>query len=172
LPKSSVKSTIIVLRDRDSSAHPELFCDDDFLRSVFLDTSDNTIGDSQLIWLRHQADGASKIALFLHHPILEIDTPLELAGATLRDRDKLKRLLTGLSCEVWAFCGHYHMDDQASEANIQQFVTPAISYQIVKRAETVEVEIDRVGYRILEIDEGDISTEVVMLDHLHGGAKN
>jgi Icc protein len=109
----------------------------------------------------------------LHHPILEIDTPLESDGATLRDRDKLKRLLTGLSCEVWAFCGHYHMDDEASEANIQQFVTPAVSYQIVKHAETVEVETDRVGYRVLEIDEGDIRTEVVMLDHSrHAGAKN
>jgi 3',5'-cyclic-AMP phosphodiesterase len=138
--------------------------DDGFLRSLFLDTSDNTVSDHQLTWLRHQTDGATKIALFLHHPILEIVTPLERAGATLRDRDKLKTLLTGLSCEVWAFCGHYHMDDGAAEANIRQFATPAVSYQIVKRAEGVEVETSRVGYRILEIDEDEIRTEVVMLD--------
>jgi 3',5'-cyclic-AMP phosphodiesterase len=124
--------------------------DDGFLSWVFLDTSDNKVGDNQLVWLEQQADGASKIALFLHHPILEIDTPLERSGATLRDRDELKRLLTGLDCEVWAFCGHYHMDDEAAEANLRQFVTPAISYQIVKHAETLEVETGRVGYRILD----------------------
>jgi Icc protein len=127
--------------------------DDGFLRSVFLDTSDNTVDENQLAWLKHQTDGASKITLFLHHPILEIDTPLERTGATLRDRDKLKTLLTGLSGEVWVFCGHYHMDDEASEANIRQFVTPAVSYQIVKHAKRVEVETGRVGYRILEIDD-------------------
>jgi Icc protein len=83
-----------------------------------------------------------------------------------------QELLSGLSCEVWVFCGHYHTDDEASEANIRQFVSPAVSYQIVKRAEKVEVETGQVGYRILEIDRSEIRTEVVMLDHSQGGAKN
>jgi len=160
----------------DSNAPASKMCfsqNDGFFRSVFLDTSDNTVGDNQLTWLRHQADGASKIALFLHHPILEINTPLERVGATLRDRDKLRTLLNGLPCEVWVFCGHYHMDDEVWEANIRQCVTPAASYQIVKQAERVEVETGRVGYRVLEIDEGEIRNEVVMLDRTyHGGAKN
>ncbi|WP_407181095.1 metallophosphoesterase family protein [Bradyrhizobium sp. STM 3562] len=137
--------------------------DDGCLRYVFLDTSDNTVGGEQLAWLERELTGASKVALFLHHPILDIDTPVERAGAILRDRDELKMILTRTRCDISAFCGHYHMEDEASEANIRQFVTPAVSYQIVKRAERIEVDTRASGYRILEIDGGEIKTEVVML---------
>jgi Icc protein len=137
--------------------------DDGHLKRIFLDTSDNTIGDSQLAWLAGELEGTSKAALFLHHPILEIDTPVERSGAALRDRREIKTLLTSIDCEVWVFCGHYHMVDEAREANIRQFVTPAVSYQIVKQSDRLRVDPHTFGYRILEIDDAEVRTEVVLL---------
>jgi 3',5'-cyclic-AMP phosphodiesterase len=137
--------------------------DDGPLKYVFLDTSDNTVGDDQLAWLARELRPASTVVLFVHHPVLAIDTPLDRAGAALKDREKLKALLTGAHCDIFAFCGHYHMDDQRSEANVRQFVTPAVSYQIVKRAERVDVDASEAAYRMIDIDGTDIRTEVVRL---------
>jgi Icc protein len=95
--------------------------------------------------------------------LLEIDTPLDRAGAALKDRQKLKALLGRTPCDVFAFCGHYHMEEERSEGNIRQFVTPAVSYQIVKRSARIETDAREVGYRIIEIDGREISTEVVRL---------
>jgi len=121
------------------------------------------VGDDQLAWLARELDGTDKVAIFLHHPILQIDTPLERSGAALRDRDKIKMLLASTDCEVSVFCGHYHMIDEAREARIRQFVTPAVSYQIIKQADRLRVDTSTFGYRILEIDGAEIATEVVLL---------
>src|SRR5262249_4496382 len=120
------------------------------LKRIFLDSSDNMVGDDQLAWLVRELNGASNVALFLHHPILAIDTPLERSGASLRDRDKIKMLLANTNCEVSVFCGHYRMIDEACDGSIRQFVTPAVSYQIIKQADRVRVDTSTFGYRILE----------------------
>jgi Icc protein len=137
--------------------------DDGPLKYLFLDTSDNAVGDDQLAWLERELKPASTVVLFVHHPVLAIDTPLDQAGAALKDREKLKALLTVAGCDIFAFCGHYHMDDERSEANIRQFVTPAVSYQIVKRAERIAIDANEVAYRMIDIDGIDIKTEVVRL---------
>jgi len=171
-------TTSIVLGNHDTYSNIAQYCDvggntiqgklcfshdDGHLKRIFLDSSDNTVGDDQLVWLARELNGASKVALFLHHPILEIDTPLERSGASLRDRDKIKVLLANTNCEVSVFCGHYHMIDEAREGSIRQFVTPAVSYQIIKQADRLRVDTGTFGYRILEIDGAEITTEIVLL---------
>jgi len=171
-------TTSIILGNHDTYGNVAQYCsvgtntiqgklcfshDDGHLKRIFLDSSDNMVGDDQLAWLARELNGASNVALFLHHPILEIDTPLEQSGASLRDRDKIKMLLASTDCEVSVFCGHYHMIDEACDGSIRQFVTPAVSYQIIKQADRVRVDISTFGYRILEIDGPEITTEVVLL---------
>lgn len=171
-------TTSIVLGNHDTYSNIAQYCDvggntiqgklcfshdDGHLKRIFLDSSDNTVGDDQLVWLARELNGASKVALFLHHPILEIDTPLERSGASLRDRDKIKVLLANTNCEVSVFCGHYHMIDEAREGSFRQFVTPAVSYQIIKQADRLRVDTGTFGYRILEIDGAEITTEIVLL---------
>jgi len=171
-------TTSIILGNHDTYSNVAQYCsvgantvqgkmcfshDDGHLKRIFLDSSDNTVGDDQLAWLARELNGASKVALFLHHPILEIDTPLERSGASLRDRDTIKMLLASTDCEVSVFCGHYHMIDEACEGSIRQFVAPAVSYQIIKQADRLRVDTSTFGYRILEIDGAEITTEVVLL---------
>jgi Icc protein len=131
------------------------------LKWVFLDSSTNRVDEEQLAWLARELQGTHRLLLFLHHPILPIDTPVEHAGAALRERDALKALLTGSQCDISVFCGHYHMADERCEANIRQFCTPAVSYQIVKEAELLQVDRTTCGYRIVHYAGGVIETEVV-----------
>jgi 3',5'-cyclic-AMP phosphodiesterase len=72
-------------------------------------------------------------------------------------------LLASADCDVSVFCGHYHMIDEACEADTRQFVTPAVSYQIIKQADPLRVDTSTFGYRILEIDGAEITSEVVLL---------
>lgn len=136
---------------------------DRHLKRIFLDSSDNMLGDSQRAWLARELDGVRKAALFVHHPILGLDTPVDRSGAALRDRDEIRSLLLGIDCEISIFCGHYHMIDETREANIRQFVTPAVSYQIVKQSDALQADTVAFGYRILEIDGAEIATRVVSL---------
>lgn len=135
---------------------------DRHLKRIFLDSSDNLIGGAQRAWLAHELSDADRAAIFVHHPVLALDTPLDRTGAALQDREELKSLLAGAPCEVSVFCGHYHMIDEAREANIRQYVTPAVSYQIVKQSEKLQVDTKTFGYRILELDGAEIRTQVIL----------
>lgn len=136
--------------------------DADF-RYIILDTSDNKMDAARLSWLKEMLDTDKPIILFVHHPVLAIDTPIEGLGATLKNRDELKTLLKSASKKITIFCGHYHMLDEREEDNIFQYTTPAASYQIGK--ETADVELDQsiCGYRIIDTANGDLTTEMVLL---------
>jgi 3',5'-cyclic-AMP phosphodiesterase len=135
--------------------------DNDF-KYIYLDSSANVITDAQRQWLARNLSKRKKIVLFVHHPILEIDTPLEQAGAALKDRDKIRRTLHDAECDISLFCGHYHMDDVAIDQNIRQFSTPAVSYQIDKNADTISLYTDTFGYRLVEFGHGNIKTDVIL----------
>ncbi len=54
------------------------------------------------------------------------------------------------------------MIDEAREANIRQYVSPAVSYQIVKQSQFLKADTGTFGYRILEMDEEEIRMQVVL----------
>jgi Icc protein len=100
-------------------------------------------------------------AIFVHHPVLALDAPVDRTRAALRDRDEVKSQLIGAGCRIYLFCGHYHMIDEAREANIRQYVSPAVSYQIVKQSQFLKADTGTFGYRILEMDEEEIRMVVL-----------
>ncbi|TWB22093.1 Icc protein [Nitrospirillum amazonense] len=167
---------LIVLGNHDSHASVAPYCEADGVagklcsstdvggwRRITLDSSDNLIGEAQLAWLAGALEGARRAVIFVHHPILEMGTPIDHSGAALRDRAALQSLLSGATCEVTVFCGHYHMIDERCEANIRQFVTPAVSYQVVKHADEIRLDTGTFGYRIIEFDCAEIRTQVVLM---------
>ena len=130
---------------------------------IYLDSSENEVSEDQLAWLGRELEGVRRLALFVHHPVLAIDTPVDRTGAALRGRDKLASLLNRAPCEVSLFTGHYHMADEAQQANIRQYCTPAVSYQIARQADHLAVETKSFGYRILEFDEAGTRTQTVLM---------
>ena len=129
---------------------------------IYLDSSSNFISDNQFRWLQQEMTTEKKVILFLHHPVLEIDTPLDRAGAALNARDKIRAALLQAKRETVIFCGHYHMEDDAIDGNIRQLLTPAASYQIEKLSDEIAINEQSFGYRLIEIDGSEISTEVIM----------
>ncbi len=147
---------------REKDNHRELYhqFEDKQDRYLFLDSSADRVSSLQLEWLETALRTPKRILLFIHHPVVQIDTPLD-ALYPLENRGAVKRILKAKAGAVTVFCGHYHMNDERREDNIRQITTQASSYQIVKQAGEVVIDTSEYGYRIIEIDEERISTRLV-----------
>ncbi|WP_315832879.1 metallophosphoesterase family protein [Bradyrhizobium prioriisuperbiae] len=138
--------------------------DDDQVRYIHLDSSSNTISDAQMDWLQRQLDHDQSLVLFIHHPVLEIGTPLDRSGAALAGRVQLRDLLVCSRRDITIFCGHYHMTDETADGNIRQFVTPAASYQIDQQTGVIGAGRASFGYRLISVNGTDITTDVVLFN--------
>lgn len=137
--------------------------EDDCIKYIFLDTSDNQVDQVRLSWLAKTMRTDKKIVLFMHHPVLGIDTPVDGLGAALKGRDDLKTLMQSFPQDITIFCGHYHMIDETIEGNICQFSTPAASYQIKKQVRDLQFDQNLFGYRIIEVNGEQLKTETILL---------
>ncbi|HEV7330178.1 MAG TPA: metallophosphoesterase [Flavisolibacter sp.] len=135
--------------------------EDTAVKYIFLDSSSDRISDIQFSWLRNELMSEKKILLFIHHPVLPIETAVDklypLAG-----RETIRQELQHSGSDIFIFCGHYHMADERSSGNITQIVTPSASFQIKKESTSIEIDPDNFGYRIILIDGKKIHTETVM----------
>jgi Icc protein len=138
--------------------------EDDFFKYVFLDSSSNTISPMQKAWLAKELTNQKPVLLFIHHPILPVDTAVDRAYP-LEGREELKQLLLQRNAPTTIFCGHYHLLDKQTSGTIQQYITPAASYQMVKEAPEIQTDNTQFGYRIITVHQDTISSEVVFLSH-------
>lgn len=143
--------------------HSELyyFTETAFHKFIFLDSSTNKISTTQLVWLKNELNTTKKIIVFIHHPVLAVNTIVDRMYP-LENREQVKELLFNSQKEIMIFCGHYHMEDERTERNISQFITPASSYQIEKDAETLKTHNHFFGYRIITLHEERIESKLVL----------
>jgi hypothetical protein len=80
----------------------------------------------------------------------------------LYGRDNIAAILYGVGNEAIIFCGHYHLPDEKTSRNLKQFVTPAASFQIVKQAPSMQIHNRHFGYRIINIDNENIETDILL----------
>lgn len=130
---------------------------------IFLDTSVNELSTTQLNWLKNELKGNKELILFIHHPILEIETHIDKIYP-LKNREELKSVLLNFKNNVTIFCGHYHMNDEQELKNIKQYTTQSMSFQLLKNATEIEIDILNFGYRIIEIYNDRIETEIINLN--------
>ncbi len=140
----------------------------DHFKCIVLDSSLNIVSNAQLIWLQQQLNTLKKVLLFIHHPILEINTPLDRIGAALKERDELKKILIDSKFDIIIFCGHYHMTDKATEKNIKQITSVAASYQILKESTKIETDQSTFGYMLIQIDDDSIQSNTILLSSFEG----
>ncbi len=127
---------------------------------IFLDTSVDELSKTQLEWLKDELIQKKELILFIHHPILEIDTPVDKVYP-LKNKEELKSVLLAFKNNVTVFCGHYHMNDEQELKNIKQYTTQSMSFQLTKNATEIEVDNKNFGYRIIKIHKGEIETELI-----------
>jgi 3',5'-cyclic AMP phosphodiesterase CpdA len=129
---------------------------------VFLDSSSGGISQTQLSWFERVVENAERLLVFVHHPVLGIDSVVD-RKYPLKNRDAVKEILTRRPKPAIIFCGHNHCADQTREQNISQYMTPAVSYQILKGTDRVVADVSYFGYRIIELRGTDVETQVVAL---------
>ncbi len=131
----------------------------EFHKFIYLDSSEGIIDDAQLTWLTKELISPKPILLFLHHPLLGLDLKVDEIGR-LRNRTQVIDLLTKANLELTIFCGHYHLESTQIYQNIRQYITPAVAFQIKKNPSAIEIDTSCTAYRIIEIEQGDLSTAV------------
>ena len=135
--------------------------EDEYYKHIFLDSSAYEISDIQYKWLTGEMDTPKKVILFIHHPVLKVDSAADKAFP-LQGREKIKEALHKHKSEVYIFCGHYHTFDERTDGNIKQFITPAASFQMADQEGKIVNDTSWFGYRIINIANGDISSQVVL----------
>jgi 3',5'-cyclic-AMP phosphodiesterase len=134
--------------------------EDDNYTYIFLDSSLEVISTVQLDWLSTALHTSKNIILFIHHPIIAVDTPVDKTYP-LKNRAAVQAALVTSEKAITIFCGHYHLQDESIYKNIKQIITPSLSFQIVKNAEAIKIENSHFAYRIITIEENGIDTELV-----------
>ena len=134
--------------------------EDENYQYIFLDTSVDELSKTQLEWLQNELAENKELILFLHHPILGIETPVDKVYP-LKNREELKSVLLAFKKNVTLFCGHYHMNDEQEFKNIKQYTTQSMSFQLMKNATEIEVDNKNFGYRVIEIHKNKIENELI-----------
>lgn len=134
--------------------------EDENYQYFFLDTSADELSKIQLQWIQSELNEKKKLILFIHHPVLEIDTPIDKIYP-LKNREELKSILLNFKNDVTIFCGHYHMNDEQEFKNIKQYITQSMSFQAVKNTNEIVIDNLNFGYRIIEISNNKIETELI-----------
>ncbi len=135
--------------------------EDSQYKYIYLDSSSSSISDAQYKWLSDEIVTHKNILLFIHHPLLSVDTEVDRLYP-LENREKIVGLLQQSDNKIIVFCGHYHMPDETEVGNIKQYVTPSASFQIKKDAGAVEIDTSSFGYRVIAIYPDRISTKLMM----------
>ena len=131
-------------------------------KCIFLDSSSGVVDKRQLQWFQKELISAAPILIFMHHPVLGLNLKVDEIGK-LKNRDTLLAILENHRKEVVIFCGHYHMVSKIEYKNCTQYITPAVSFQIEKLKDEIKINTDFFGYRILEIKNNSITSQVRML---------
>lgn len=131
-------------------------------RFVFLDTSSYRLPDQQMLFLKQQLETSKKVVIFMHHPVLDLQTYMD-EKHPLENRDEVRQLLEASGRDIEIFCGHYHNGYRSKEGRIAQTISPAVSYQIGASKE-FEPDTFRFGYTEINIEGTEISAGFILLN--------
>lgn len=137
---------------------------EEYHKFIYLDSSGGFINDKQLIWLKNELITPKPIIIFIHHPVIGLNLKVDEIGK-LKNRKKVVSILTETNNQITIFCGHYHMESVLVYENITQYITPAIAFQIKKNVNAIEIDISTSGYRVIQIENGKISSKVQLLSN-------
>lgn len=120
-------------------------------------------GAPQLQWLAGELQRTRlPLLLFSHHPLLPIGC-WWLDKDLPRDRRELLALLRDRPVRAVS-CGHVHQETAGDADGVPVWTTPAVAYQFEPRCRVPARVVSRgAGYRCIDVDGGEVSTQVVRL---------
>jgi len=147
-----------------NSSQPYFYFDSDGFRLMFLNSSSTVIDSDQLEWLKASLDNTKRVVVFIHHPVLDCGNTVMDQKYPLINRNEVKKVLSNYGSNVLIFSGHYHHEYTISNANIDQFVTPSTTVQIRPFGKELDFDISNIGFRLIELDKCNYSTQVVRIE--------
>lgn len=128
---------------------------------IFLDSSSGRLPSEQVAWLQQELDSSYPILLFMHHPVFGIEERCLVDEMfPLQERAIVQQLLLKSGANITLFCGHYHIPHQQTQGNVQQIITPAVSFQFDMQAEELRFHAEHFGYRMIDVSETGVQSEV------------
>ena len=131
---------------------------------IYLDSSSGIIDIKQLEWLKKELILSHPIIIFIHHPIIGLNLKVDEIGK-LKNREDLIKVLEEVPNEIAIHCGHYHMESTLVYKNITQYITPAVAFQIEKNISEIKINTAISGYRIILIENNELSSEVKIINN-------
>lgn len=128
---------------------------------LFLDSSIGKHSKNQLNWLKrqlHQHDDA--ITVFMHHPPIKAGVPFMDNKHALQDMEEIQSIFFDHRHTVNVFCGHYHVEKNLQIKNLNIHITPSCFFQIDQREEDFKVDHHRTAFRLIELNNGVLSSTV------------
>jgi len=128
----------------------------DGMRILFLDTGRGTMSEEQWSWLHNHVISANNLMIFMHHPPVKANVPFMDNNHAFSEQERFQKLLAHHNDCIEIFCGHYHVDKSISIGNLHVHITPSCFFQI--RDDLIEFGVDhlRIGYRVIEVDDGAV----------------
>ncbi|MEM9982229.1 MAG: metallophosphoesterase, partial [Bacteroidota bacterium] len=105
---------------------------------IVLDTSDGCLPTEQLDWLKKALITEKPVLIFVHHPVLPVDTYVDRKHA-LQNRKEVLSILKKSKRAIHLFSGHYHCEAIQQEGNVKQYVTPAVAHQFEQHTPALQV---------------------------------
>ncbi|MBK8805761.1 MAG: metallophosphoesterase [Bacteroidales bacterium] len=150
----------------DSESETELYYSEyiKYDEILFVDTSTNTISNTQLDWIKQKIElNQNRLIIFSHHPVLKSGVNYMDFNHPMKNADDLLSILRNYKNQVYFFCGHFHSDTTTVDKNIIQFLCPSNFYLIDPNANAFQKEQSGAAYRTIEIYSDKIITRVKYL---------
>jgi len=150
---------------------PRFFCSKDLYYSfqienfnvLILNSSSKIIDNEQVRWIKCNLSNDRRTIIFIHHPIIDCSQTTMDILFPLLNRDEVKSVFLSHKNEIVIFAGHYHHEYLNVAENITQHVTPSTTIQIKSDTKDIEFEKNYIGFRIIDIENSNYSTQVVKI---------
>lgn len=128
---------------------------------LFLDSSKGAHSKNQLNWLKRQLyQYDDNVIVFMHHPPIKAGVPFMDNKYPLQDIEEIQTVFFDHRHAVNVYCGHYHVEKNLQIKNLNVHITPSCFFQIDQREEDFKVDHHQTAYRVIELNNGILSSTV------------
>jgi Icc protein len=150
------KDTSLIINESFCFAKPL-----DKIDLIFANTSTGCLPDNNIELIMNDAIREGSV-LFLHHPTAKLSEGFMDLNYQLEDVDRINGIISKSKIKH-VFCGHFHTE-YSVHSSYYLHVTPSPAFEINLHSRELLVEKTRVPFRIINVLDDKVSTEMKYLD--------
>ena len=134
------------------------------IQLLFCDSSKGKLSDDQYNWIRTNCTLEKPVFVFTHYPPTKIGSPYMDEYFSFGDEERFREFLLEFPSICHIYCGHYHYARDLQWEEISIHVTPATCFQINSKSDTMNIESQVPGFRIIRIENGYVENEIITVN--------